>query len=135
MSSCHARGRTPFRLGGRRDLEVSLRLSGGERYHTTLHRAVGLACLPCFWDDEGRLLAQPYAVEAHNWDEHEVHHLRGNNDCRLKALAVVTKELHVQLTAGELGLASRLARADPLPSARRSKPLTPCESVHMRRNK
>ena len=92
----------PHRARRRRDLELSLRLEGGERYHTTLHRAVGLACLPCFWDDEGHLLAQPYSVEAHNWSEHEVHHLRGHNDCRLKALAVVTTELHQKLTTGEI---------------------------------
>jgi hypothetical protein len=88
-----------WRRLGRLDLELSLRLGNQERYHTTLHRAVGLACLPCMWDDDGDLLTVPYQVTAHSWYAHEVHHLRGHSDCRLKALAVVTKTLHAKLSA------------------------------------
>ena len=53
-------------------MELSLRPSGGQRRHTTLHRVVGLACLPCFWDDDGNLLPQPYRITAANEDDHEV---------------------------------------------------------------
>jgi hypothetical protein len=54
------RKRTPGST--RRDLEVVINRTQGPRLHTAWARLVGLGCLLCCWDDNGRALAVPYKV-------------------------------------------------------------------------
>jgi len=86
-------------LDGRVDLHVRL-YSGGHQSHTFYHRPVGLTMLRCWWDDEGVLLEEPYAVAASAWGRHQVHHRGSTWDVSLRNLAVVTKPCHLLCQQG-----------------------------------
>ena len=75
--------------------------SGYEQLNTFYHRLVGLTLLRSWWDDEGELLGEGYAVPAGEWGRYHVHHRNHNTwDVSLENLAVVTIPCHLRCRGG-----------------------------------
>jgi len=83
------------------DLSVRFYNGGFQVYHSYYHRVVGLTLLPCYWDNEGNLLAKPYYVKHRQWTKYDCHHRDTSTwNVHLSNLCVLTKVLHTKVNRG-----------------------------------